>query len=358
VFLCFGLFGIFLCFGFFFPKLKCFVSKKKIHTKNKMENKEPLQTELDSGSSESSVESSESSVQSDPPVQSEAPVEQPLAVFQRNQGMKNDLCNVSPISMDINKIQITILYMAGPFLVVEPKEEDKFDIQTRGSSGPSVCTQIAMKVIQRLDMKKEPPVLLETVKRQFRMLLEEGELEDEEGDSKTTDGLLSYYTKFPKLVLFRQGVVKQDGMIDKKQSRLVVVIRVHGSRLKDKTIQSVVLPPKEGDGKDLFLREAMIAAALEIARLDFVALETSDVARNARVARDKENRGRLGRASVSLKNPSRNAKRIAKLGAGAVGLAAAGYLGHKQGEKIGGKLVSGKEYLRKTSLAEKLLGKK
>lgn len=320
-----------------------------------MENQQ--QTELDSGSSESSVLSSESSVQSEPPVQeaSVAPPLAPVAAFQRNQGMKNDLCNVSPISMDIEKIQITILYMAGPFLVVEPEKDDTFDIQTRGSSGPSVCTQIAMKVIQRLKMKKEPEVSLDTVKKQFRMLLEEGEPEGEEGDSKTTDGLLSYYTKFPKLVLFRQGVVKQDGMIDKTKSRLVVVIRVHGSRLKDKTIQSVVLPPKEGDGKDLFLREAMIAAALEIARLDFVALETSDVARNARVARDKENRGRLGRASVSLKNPSRNAKRIAKYGAGAAAAATAAVAAARYNKEISAGLGKTSELFKKTRLGEKLM---
>lgn len=318
-----------------------------------MENQQ--QTELASDSSGSS----ESSVQSNLPVQSEpTAVEQQLPVFVRNQGMKKDLCNVSPISTDIDVIQISILYMAGPFLVVEPNKDDDFNINTHGSNGPSVCTQIAMKIIDRLDMKKEPPVTtLQVLKTQFRRILEEDEAKvvDEAGsdvviDPKTTDGLLSDYTKFPKLVLFRQG-----GTMDIKQSRLVVVIRVYASHLKNKTVQRVDLPPKQGDKKDLFLREAMIAAALEIARSDLVALETSDVARNARVARDKENRGRLGRASVSLKNPSRNAKRYLKFGTGAAVATAAVVGAARYREKIGTGLNSTSDLLKKTRLGEKLM---
>ena len=335
-----------------FHQIKKIPNNTKIDNTDKMENTDNMRTELETESDESSVESS---------------VESELPVFKKKQGMQNDLCNVSPISSEVDEINVSIFYMAGPFLVVQPNNRaDNLKIKTRGSSGPSVCSQIATNIFEKLAFKNTVPEVVNKVKikDQFRKILEGGE-QDAEGQEivPRKDGLLSKYTQYPKLVLFRQGKVymtNEDGTrgeVDKTKSRLVVIMRLHGSHIEGRTIKSIddFLPPREGG--DLFLRFAMIQAALEIARSDLNAIQKSDVARNARVVRDKENRGRLGRAAVSLKNPTRTVKKIAKnvaKGAVAAGALAGAYYGTKKyqarknselgrilGEKVAKNLVDG-----------------
>lgn len=344
---------------FFSQKIKMFHQIKKIPTNtkidntDKMENTDNMRTELETESDESSVESS---------------VESELPVFKKKQGMRNDLCNVSPISSEVEEINVSIFYMAGPFLVVQPNDRaDNLKIKTRGSSGPSVCSQIATNIFEKLAFKNTVPAVVNNVKikDQFRKILEGGE-QDAEGQEivPRKDGLLSKYTQYPKLVLFRQGkayMTNEDGTrgeVDKTKSRLVVIMRLYGSHIEGRTIKSIddakILPPREGG--DLFLRSAMIQAALEIARSDLNAIQNSDVARNARVARDKENKGRLGRVAVSLKNPTRTAKKIAKNvakgGAVAAGALAGAYYGKDLIDKAqkrynAGKLNNGTQNMSK-----------